>query len=109
METPVEQRLTQLRTILNKRMGSDKFSAIHTSQQDASPKVIALEEEHELMGVTTLELFVGEAGLTQAVSRAGLPLLEPGEIRTGARVVVGTNLLCNQTFRDLKARVNVGA
>ena len=47
-----------------------------------------------------MELFAGEAGLTQAVSRLNIPVFEPGEIRVGGRIAVGTDLLCSSTFKQ---------
>ena len=52
-----------------------------------------------------MELFAGEAGLTQAVNRLGIPVFEPGEIRTGGRIAVGTDLLSKETFKKLKTEI----
>ena len=52
-----------------------------------------------------MELFAGEAGLTQAVRREEMSVFEPGEIRVGGRIATGTDLLCNTTFKQLKSAI----
>lgn len=49
-----------------------------------------------------MELFAGEAGLTQAVSRLGVSVFEPGEVREGGSVAKGIDLLCNDTFKRIE-------
>ena len=42
---------------------------------------------------------------SQAVSRLNIPVFEPGEIRVGGCIAVGTDLLCNSTFKQLKTAI----
>lgn len=62
---------------------------------------------HHLMPTTFLELFAGEAGLTEAVREAvrkvNIPV--PGDIREGPRVVLVLDLQDNGTFKSLKSMI----
>lgn len=69
----------------------------------ASPPKETEDELTPTEGNCFMELIAGEAGLTQAVSRQGAKVYEPGEICVGGRITTGTDLLCNATFKQLKS------
>lgn len=99
----VSDRLDQLRRSLKRRASLGEFDARKASKISESPKEMPVEGTEEAKDESFMELFAGEAGLTQAVRRQGLHVLEPGEIQTSSRVVTSMNLLCNKTFAELKA------
>ena len=101
-EVDVEKKLTLLRERLKRRAVDIEFDAGKRART-LPPKEVGdsmVSQDHCFM-----ELFAGEAGLTQAVSRLGIPVFEPGEIRTGGRIAVGTDLLCKETFKKLKSEI----
>ena len=70
-------------------MECNEFNAEQFVEEGATPKVIVEQFTEASTDTQFLELFAGEAGLTQAVERCGISVSGPGEIRTGTRVVVG--------------------
>lgn len=79
-------------------MELEQVQATASSDKERSPA-------QELNDATFLELFAGEAGLTEAVGKANIPVMNPGDVREGPRVVLALDLKDNGTFKSLKSMI----
>lgn len=102
---PAENRLAFLKRKLREKkvslcMKLEQVQTTASSNNERSPA-------QELNDTTFLELFAGEAGLTEAVREAvrkvNIPV--PGDIREGPRVVLVLDLKDNGTFKSLKSMI----
>ena len=98
-----EDRLAYLKSKLREKRVSlcMELTQVQTTASSNNERIVV----QELNDTTFLELFAGEAGLTEAVRKAGMPVMDPGDIREGPRVALMLDLTDNKTFKKLKSMI----
>lgn len=105
MVEPAMDRLALLRQKLSR---AKTLHGFRNSQNEVSLKRKTMDDTDVSQDATFLEIFAGEAGLTNAVKRTGLPCMCAVEIRGESGEAVEFDLTKKEPFVKLKALLRKG-